>query len=491
MDDELVEAVPRGPASAPDRVGARHVSLPGQTVTPRTRSGGAVLPRTRRSDRGGPGTARTCADVRPARPPGHGGRVRILVTGPTGNVGSALVRALLADPDVEEVVGVARRLPGHLGRAVVAGHVGAGATCRTRRAGRSSPRPPAAATSSSTWPGRCTPTRDPALLRAGQHRRHHPGRRGRARRRGAAPGPHQQRGRLQPGPQGPPGRRELADRRDQRVALQPAEGGLRAAARRRRALAAPTSSSPGSGPRPSCSAGAGRRARPLRPRPPGAALDRRPAHPAGASRCRSSCAPRSCTPRTWPRRSGSRCTPARRAGSTSPTSPCSAPTTSPARSAPGGPCPCTPAWSAGAMDLSWHLRLQPLDPGWFDLGRWTPAHGHRPARRARLDPGPPRRRGARRGASPRSGTRPATRAARSCSPAADRRPRADGPGRRRPQPSGSPRTGPSGRERHPPQVHLAGAVRGVPGVEGDDVRAVRCHDEAVVAGARAGRSGRC
>lgn len=37
--------------------------------------------------------------------------MRILVTGATGNVGSALVRALLADPEVEEVVGVARRLP--------------------------------------------------------------------------------------------------------------------------------------------------------------------------------------------------------------------------------------------------------------------------------------------------------------------------------------------------------------------------------------------
>ncbi len=34
--------------------------------------------------------------------------------------------------------------------------------------------------------------------------------------------------------------------------------------------------------------------------------------------------------------------------------------------------PVHPGLVRGAMDLSWHLRLQPLDPGWFDLGRWTP-----------------------------------------------------------------------------------------------------------------------
>jgi nucleoside-diphosphate-sugar epimerase len=37
--------------------------------------------------------------------------MRIVVTGATGNVGSALVRALERDPDVDEVVGIARRLP--------------------------------------------------------------------------------------------------------------------------------------------------------------------------------------------------------------------------------------------------------------------------------------------------------------------------------------------------------------------------------------------
>lgn len=34
--------------------------------------------------------------------------------------------------------------------------------------------------------------------------------------------------------------------------------------------------------------------------------------------------------------------------------------------------PVHPGVLRGAMDLSWHLRLQPLDPGWFDLGRWSP-----------------------------------------------------------------------------------------------------------------------
>jgi UDP-glucose 4-epimerase len=37
--------------------------------------------------------------------------VRVVVVGATGNVGSALVEALVTDPDVDSVVGVARRLP--------------------------------------------------------------------------------------------------------------------------------------------------------------------------------------------------------------------------------------------------------------------------------------------------------------------------------------------------------------------------------------------
>lgn len=37
--------------------------------------------------------------------------MRVLVTGATGNVGTALLRALSTDPDVDEVVGVASRLP--------------------------------------------------------------------------------------------------------------------------------------------------------------------------------------------------------------------------------------------------------------------------------------------------------------------------------------------------------------------------------------------
>lgn len=40
-----------------------------------------------------------------------GDGLTVVVTGATGNVGAALVRALLADPGVREVVGVARRLP--------------------------------------------------------------------------------------------------------------------------------------------------------------------------------------------------------------------------------------------------------------------------------------------------------------------------------------------------------------------------------------------
>ena len=37
--------------------------------------------------------------------------MRVVVTGATGNVGTSVVRALVADPRIEEVVGVARRLP--------------------------------------------------------------------------------------------------------------------------------------------------------------------------------------------------------------------------------------------------------------------------------------------------------------------------------------------------------------------------------------------
>lgn len=37
--------------------------------------------------------------------------MRVVVTGATGNVGTSLVASLLADPEVDEVVGIARRLP--------------------------------------------------------------------------------------------------------------------------------------------------------------------------------------------------------------------------------------------------------------------------------------------------------------------------------------------------------------------------------------------
>ena len=37
--------------------------------------------------------------------------MRIVVTGATGNVGSSVVRALAADPQIEEIVGIARRVP--------------------------------------------------------------------------------------------------------------------------------------------------------------------------------------------------------------------------------------------------------------------------------------------------------------------------------------------------------------------------------------------
>jgi UDP-glucose 4-epimerase len=37
--------------------------------------------------------------------------MRVLVTGATGNVGTSLLQALAAEPAVEEIVGLARRVP--------------------------------------------------------------------------------------------------------------------------------------------------------------------------------------------------------------------------------------------------------------------------------------------------------------------------------------------------------------------------------------------
>ena len=55
--------------------------------------------------------------------------MRVVVTGATGNVGTAVLRALDADPEVDEIVALARRVPGRvLGRAVfVSADVAAGA----------------------------------------------------------------------------------------------------------------------------------------------------------------------------------------------------------------------------------------------------------------------------------------------------------------------------------------------------------------------------
>src|SRR3954468_3627308 len=37
--------------------------------------------------------------------------MRVVVTGATGNVGTSVLQALAADPEVHEIVGIARRLP--------------------------------------------------------------------------------------------------------------------------------------------------------------------------------------------------------------------------------------------------------------------------------------------------------------------------------------------------------------------------------------------
>src|SRR5690606_13832982 len=44
-------------------------------------------------------------------PWGEVGSVRVVVTGATGNVGTSVLDALAMDPNVREIVGVARRLP--------------------------------------------------------------------------------------------------------------------------------------------------------------------------------------------------------------------------------------------------------------------------------------------------------------------------------------------------------------------------------------------
>jgi uncharacterized protein YbjT (DUF2867 family) len=38
--------------------------------------------------------------------------MRVAITGATGNVGTAVLRALERDPEVESIVGIARRAPG-------------------------------------------------------------------------------------------------------------------------------------------------------------------------------------------------------------------------------------------------------------------------------------------------------------------------------------------------------------------------------------------
>src|SRR6185312_234391 len=44
--------------------------------------------------------------------PGQSAAMRVVVTGATGNVGTSVLRALSADPAVDEIVALARRAPG-------------------------------------------------------------------------------------------------------------------------------------------------------------------------------------------------------------------------------------------------------------------------------------------------------------------------------------------------------------------------------------------
>src|SRR4051794_30587570 len=88
-----------------------------------TAAGGEPLPNAPRVCFRGRGVARGRAERRrgeqaeqavgtatPARR--HGGRpVRVVVLGATGNVGTATIRALSADPAVTSILGLARRLP--------------------------------------------------------------------------------------------------------------------------------------------------------------------------------------------------------------------------------------------------------------------------------------------------------------------------------------------------------------------------------------------
>src|SRR3954447_16936403 len=54
---------------------------------------------------------RGAAPFRMCRGEAHTARMRVVVTGATGNIGTAVVRALAADSRVESIVGIARRRP--------------------------------------------------------------------------------------------------------------------------------------------------------------------------------------------------------------------------------------------------------------------------------------------------------------------------------------------------------------------------------------------
>ncbi len=288
--------------------------------------------------------------------------MRIAITGATGNVGTSVLAALADEPAIEEIVAIARRPAG----------------CPTRACASTSP-----TSAATTCSRRCAaidavihlawliqPSRDEAITRAtnvdGSRRLleavAEAGVRTVVRLLGR---------RLLARPEGPPGRRVVADRRHPDLLLLTPQGRGRAAARPLRA-------------RPAAGARRGEAAT-------GADLQarRRQRHPAGSSP--GPLLPPALVPRADPARASTRrgCASRRSTRSTSatptaascsPTTP-AAPSTSPPSRSSTGPswracsahagCRCAAA-CCDAADLTWRLRLQPSEPGWIDLALGVP-----------------------------------------------------------------------------------------------------------------------
>ena len=231
---------------------------------------------------------------------GQADRMRIVVTGATGNAGTSVLAALAADPRVDEIVGLARRRRrGGAAEDAVGG--------RRRRDGRRWRRTSAAPTPSMHLAWLIQPSRDERDARGRQRPRLAP----RVRGRGGAPAPARSCTRRPSAPTRPgpttarstsPGRRTARRRSFYARHKAAAERALdEVEAAHPRAARRPPAPGPDLQAR-------GRVGDPAAVRRPAAALAARATRSSlpGAARCRAACGCRPCTATTWGRPTGSR-----------------------------------------------------------------------------------------------------------------------------------------------------------------------------------------